>query len=355
MDEEVSLASLHDDESKDAAACGGHSTDDEDDDDVELPPSLVASGAHNQLGESPQDRFSPTNGLKKVTLRPKMKVRADSSDFSSPLGTYAYKSTDQDKVSTSCDGNKQIGKDTKTEKEAALPTASSKWKYVSPQKSRYGRPGAQRFLSSASESFDALTIEDRAAIISMDSAEVDLSDRGRDGLSPHFSESNYATPDNSYYNRQSVHTRQWSINQMPNLPLASSPGLQEQDFSTPGSSQSRRHSERMGLPHQLPAAQLFGATIDEETAGFIPSVPSIEPSFDTPQNCLAPTRASRSNNLLSIPQFAELVVPQLVSPTKPMEGNNSPPSNEEKKEESDDGEPLERDVESHLAVYRSPQ
>ena len=352
MDEDVSVAASSDDESEEATGDAADDDDNDDDDDVELPPSLVVpSEAHNQLGGSPHDRNSPT--FKKITLRPKMKVRADSTDFSSPMGTYAYKSTDQNKVSTSDRNEQRIVQDTKAGK-ADISTAPNKWKHISPQKSRQGRLASQRFLSSASESFDALTLEDIEAAFTdesmhsrtrMNSAESDLSDRGRDGQSPSFSESNYATPDNSYSGRQSVRARK-----LPNLPLASSP-YHEVDFSTPGSAQ----HERIGLPSQLPTAPLFCSSIDEEAV--TPSLPSIErPSFNTPQPSFAPSRASRGNNLLSIPQFAELVVPQLVSPTKPTAENNVPSSCEEKKEESDEDESRELDLESQFAVFsKSPQ
>lgn len=353
MDEDVSVAASSDDENEEATGDVADDDDNDDEDDVELPPSLVVSSeAHNQLGGSPHDRNSPT--FKKITLRPKMKVRADSTDFSSPMGTYAYKSTDQNKVATSDRNEQRIEQDTKAEK-TDNSTASNKWKYVSPQKSRHGRLASQKFLSSASESFDALTLEDIEEAVTnesmpsrtrMNSAESDLSDRGRDGLSPSFSESNYATPDNSHSGRQSVRARKWSMSQMPNLPLASSP-YHEMDFSTPGSA--------IGLPSQLPTAPLFCSSIDEEAV--TPSLPSMEqPSFNTPHHSFAPNRASRGNNLLSIPQFAELVVPQLVSPTKPTAENNVPPSGEEKKEESDEDEPRELDLESQFAVFsKTPQ
>lgn len=354
MDDDVSVAASSDDETEEATGVAADDDDNDDEDDVELPPSLVVpSEAHNQLGRSPHDRNSPT--FKKITLRPKMKVRADSTDFSSPMGTYAYKSTDQNKVATSDRNEQRIVQDTNAGK-ADNSTASNKWKYVSPQKSRHGRLASQRFLSSASESFDALTLEDIEEAVTnesmpsrtrMNSAESDLSDRG---ISPSFSESNYATPDNSYSGRQSVRARKWSMSQLPNLPLASSP-YHEMDFSTPGSA----HGERIGLHTQLPTAPLFCSSIDEEAV--TPSLLSMEqPSFNTPHHSFAPNRASRGNNLLSIPQFAELVVPQLVSPTKPTAENIVPSSGEEKKEESDEDEPQELDLESQFAVFsKTPQ
>lgn len=291
-------------------------TDDDDEDDVELSPSLMPAGMHCQLGDDSSihdmKSNSPTNAYKKVTLRPKMKVRTDSCDFSTPLGTYVCKSTDQMKI--------------------VDPPSAGKGKYASPQKSRFVRLAAQRFMMAGSESFDALTLEDRVAINNdamynrtrVNTAESDTSD--------HFSESNYATPDNSYSNAKSVRaSKLWSMNQGPELPLSTSP-FPEQNFHTPGSSQSHRHLERMGLPNLLPAAPLLGATIEEESTGFglMPSEASPEPNLATPQDLLD-RRASRCNNLLSIPQFAELVVPQLVSPAKPQE-IGAAPSSEEKKE-----------------------
>ncbi|KAL7443886.1 hypothetical protein ACHAXM_009543 [Skeletonema potamos] len=306
--------------------------DEDVEDDLELSPSLMPSGIHYELADSPPHELrsnSPTNAYKKITLRPKMKVRTDSCDFATQLGTSLYKSTE---VSTSY-GNEPTSTDDKMEKTDL--TCTDREECTLPQKSRFGRLAAQRFLNTGSESFDALTFEDRAAINSDTMYSItrvktdgpDTSDRL--GASPSFSESNYATPDNSFSSRHSVRANKlWSMIEAPELPLATSP-FPEQNFYTPGSSQSRRHRERMGLPNQLPAAPLFGGAIEEEITGFLPSEASPDPKVDTPQDLLFQTACK---NLLSIQQFAELVVvPQPGSPTKPQEVGATP-TNEEKKE-----------------------
>ena len=312
-----------------------YSTDDDDEDDVELSPSLMPAGMQYQVGDSSvhdmKSDSSPPNAYKKITLLPKMKVRADSCDFPPPL-THMYKSSDLE-VST----NEQILKDDKAEK--VDPPSVGKGRYASPQKSRFGRLAAQRFMMAASESFDGLSLEDRVAINNdamcnrtrVNTADSDTFDRL--GASPSFSESNYATPDNSFSNRQSVRANKlFSKNQGPELPLTTSP-FPEQNYHTPGSSQSRcRHRERMGVPSQLPLAPFL-----EEENGVMHSEVTPEPNLATPQNILD-RKVNRSTNLLSIPQFAELVVPQLGptlvhGPTKPHEVGAA--SSSEEKKESD--------------------
>jgi len=342
MDEDGGRMSQYEFLVTDEGVCDCRS-DDDDGDDIELSPSLMPAGMHYQLGDSSVHEVkvnSPTtNAYKKITLRPKMKVRTDSSDFSTQLGTYLYKLSDQDNVSTSY-GNEPTSKDDTMMEKVDL-TSADKGRYASPQKSRFGRLAAQRFFTLGSESFDALTLEDRLAInndamytiTNVKTAESDASDRldtsDRFGVSPSFSESNYATPDNSFSNRPVVRaSKLWSMNQGPELPLTTSP-FPEQNFHTPSSSHSRRHRERMGLPNPLPAAPLFGATIEEEITGVMPSEATPEPNVATPQNLSYRTAC---NNLLRIPQFAELVVPQLGSSTKPEEVGAAPTSEEEKKE-----------------------
>lgn len=341
MDEEIRLASVY--ESKDE---GGVNTSPLNADNISASSPEVG----DQLCDSSIDNTksnSPTNITKKITLRPKMKVRMDSCDFLSLAESYACESTDQDKVST-CGDAEQNSKDGKMKK-GDIPAAAAetdKWKFSSPQKPFSCRPAAQRFTMIASESFDASTLEDKEAITNDSvynrrkfSVELDVSDRMKGWASPSFPEFNYTTPDNSYSKRHSVRSRLYLMSQEdPDMPLNVGPST-EQNVSTPGSTQSRRHS-----------APELGATIEEETNGFIPSMPSIEMSYETPEkNVLFATsrRASRSSNLLSIPQFAELVVPQLVSPTKPTEVGYSPSS--EEKKEIDEVEPL--DLESYSEVH----
>mmetsp|Transcript_24811 Transcript_24811/g.38014 ORF Transcript_24811/g.38014 Transcript_24811/m.38014 type:complete len:681 (+) Transcript_24811:564-2606(+) len=352
MDEDASLCSrsqvgfrrVSKDESaftEEGGWCGGstvHSTDDDDEDDVELSPSLMPAGMQYQVGDSSVDDMksdsSPPNAYKKITLLPKMKVRADSCDFPPPL-THMYKSSDLE-VST----NEQILKDDKAEK--VDPPSVGKGRYASPQKSRFGRLAGQRFMMAASESFDGLSLEDRVAINNdamcnrtrVNTADSDTFDRL--GASPSFSESNYATPDSSFSNRRSVRAcTLFSKNQGPELPLTTSP-FPEQNYHTPGSSQSRRHRERMGVPSQLPLAPFL-----EEENGVMQSEVTPEPNFATPQNILD-RKVNRSTNLLSIPQFAELVVPQLGrptlvhGPTKPHEVGAASSSEEKKESDAED-------------------
>jgi len=199
-------------------------------------------------------------------------------------------------------------------------------------------------MTAGSESFDALTLEDREAINNdamytrarVNTADSDTSDRL--GASPSFSESNFTTPDNSFSNRQSVRPSKLFSNyhyQGPDLPLTTSP-FSEQNYNTPCSSQSRRLRERMGVPNQLPLAPFFGATIEEEeNTAFLHLEATPEPNYTTPQNILE-RQVDRSANLLTVPQVVELIVPQLGSPTKlgptkPQEVGAAPSSEEKKK------------------------
>lgn len=338
LDEDVQDEHIHTEESVWVGGSTGHLTDDGDEDDVELSPSLPQSGAQLQFGDILADMKSdsPPNAYKKITLRPKMKVRTDSCDFPPPLGTHMYKPSDVE-VSTKDDRVARID-----------PPSGGRGRYASPQKSRFGRLAAQRYMMNASESFDGLTHEDREAINNdemyrnrLNTADSDSLDRL--GSSPSFSESNYTTPDNSFSNRQSVRaSKLFSKNQGPELPLTTSP-FPEQNYHTPGSSQSRRHRERMGVPSQLPMAPFFGATIEEEIAAFTHAEATPEPNFATPQNILA-RKVDRNANLFSIPQFDELVVPKLGTPAKPQEVGVMP-SNEEKKE-SDSEDAQDHNVKS---------
>ncbi len=451
MDEDASLCSsnrtgsrrnsIKDDHILDEELGVGGSTlnDDEDQkDDVELSSSLLSAGSLGDSFRNGTKSDSPPNAYKKITLRPKMKVRTDSSDFTPPLGTHTHKPSDLEILT-----NGPILKDDEAVTVDPLPVG--KGKYASPQKSRFSRTSAQRFMLAGSESFDALTFEDRVSINNdamysrarLNTADSDYSDRlgaspsfsesnyatpdnsfsnrqsvrsskqksryaarrfmmagsesfdalsledreainndaisnrtgvntadsgsfDRLGVSPSFSESNYATPDNSFSNRQSVRaSKLFSKNQYqgPELPLTTSP-FSEQNYHTPSSSQSRRFSERMGVPNQLPLAPIFGATIEEENTAFLHVEATPEPNFTTPQNILE-RRVDRRDNLLSVPQFAELIVPQLGSatklgsPTKPQEVGAAPSTEEEKKEFDSEEESYSEELRCHST--KSPQ
>lgn len=325
---------IHTEDSGWVGGSTGHLTDDDvdDEDDVELSPSLPRPGTQLQFSDILADmkNVSPPNAYKKITLRPKMKVRADSCDFPPPLGTHMYKPSD---VETST--NEPILKDDKVAK--VDPPSGGRGRYASPQKSRFGRLAAQRYMMAASESFDALTFEDREAINNdetyrtrLNTADSDSFDRH--GSSPSFSESNYTTPDNSFSNRLPVRaSKLFSKNQGPELPLTTSVSpFPEQNYHTPGSSQSRRHRARMGIPDQLPMAPFFGAAIEEENVAFTHAEATPEPNFATPQNMLA-RKVDRSANLFTFPQFDGLVVPKLGCLTMPQEVGVTPRCEEKKR------------------------
>lgn len=336
LDEDSQDGHTHTEESGWVGGSTGYLTDDDDEDDVELSPSLPQSGTQLQFGDILADMKSdsPPNAYKKITLRPKMKVRTESCDFPPPLGTHNMYEPSDVEVST----NEPILKDDKAAR--VDPSFVGRGRYASPQKSRFGRLAMQRYTMAASESFDALIHEDKEAINNdemcrtrLNTADSDSFDRF--GSSPSFSESNYTTPDNSFSNRQSVRaSKLFSKNQGPELPLTTSP-FPEQNYHTPGSSQPRRHRERMGVPSQLPMAPFLGATIEEENAAFMHAEATPEPNFATPQNALA-RKVDRSATLFSIPQFDELVVPKLGTPAKPQEVGITPSSEEKKESDSED-------------------
>ena len=306
-----------------------------DEDDVELSPSLLQSEVHNYVGDSfNQDRSDlPMNVHKKITLRPKMKVRKDSFDGPPPFEAHNIHMCESTEIKVSTDVSTLM--DDMVERIDL--SSSGRSRYSSPQKSRIRRLAAQRFMMTSSESFDALNNDDAAALTSdalynrnrLNTTDSDPFDRL--GTSPSFSESNYATPDNSFSNRVSVRAKLLSMNQGLELPLKESPLLSEQNFHTPSSSQPRRLRERMGMPNQVPGPPLFDATIEEEVAGAFPTETPPVQNFATPQNMLE--RNVNSNNFLSFPQIAELVVPQLDAPA--VAANTT----EDGKEEVDEKEP----------------